>query len=266
MCQDYDKRSMSTPAKAVGRDPSTIRNWSLRHGWAAREKELGVAGQAAALAVYRAEYVGRVSAIELDAVKPKISVPVHPADTAAGKDLPPSESVQEGRHGPAHAPDNRPGHAADRSKPKLSPARQKEAEVLRKGILITDALIGTLANAISDDQNDRKAGGKGGRVKVKPADLPALINKRVWLERDLEKIESGVDPLVSATNVEIPESYRVKAARAAGDNQGIMAAIAADAQDLAIAFGAIANQSTQDVQNRRGPVEVAEEEAESGAV
>ena len=50
-CQDSEKRSMRLVARAVGRDESTVRNWSRKKKWKERLAECGPGSQTMALSI-----------------------------------------------------------------------------------------------------------------------------------------------------------------------------------------------------------------------
>lgn len=260
LAQDAGERSFTLVARALGRHESTVRYWAKRFEWEVRAVQTQPGTQAAALAAYRKEYVGKVSAIELDAVRSRISIPLHPDDARPVREEPASESVREGRHTPPpgvtnaeHKTDHKGGRA---------PSRKHEAEIttLRQGITLHDALIARVAQKLIEppmiSQPDPKTPGKTVQVpnpryydpRVSPKDLPLLFENRLKLAQELERLETGADPQVQG-KIEIPESYRVKAARASsnGDPLAVMRALADDLDDLKVVCVAIVNQGAADL-------------------
>lgn len=232
--QDPGKRKVGPVARALGRSSAGVRLWVKAHEWEQRLTQAGATAQAVAIREYQRVYAGRKSAIELDAIRPYCTMSLHPADLPSQGA---ADSTKEGRRGDPAKPDagidgRTQGRPAQRNKTKR---QEEEISILRRGVTLTDALLATLAKDIG-----------GGKVKVLAKDLPALLTKRVYLARDLERLELGLDGDEMMTPIEVPESYRVKSARGTGDPRALFQAIADDAHDLALTFRALANQVPED--------------------
>lgn len=275
MMADPDKRSMGIVARSLGRPVSTVAQWSKRFRWSARASKAGPGGQSAALGIYRSEWAARTSAMEFEAIKPRITIPLHPQDQIPAAELPKPEAVIEQEMKAAQA------EAARREAlppPPPGPAAKKNAAeiaLLKRGIQLTDGLLASFAqDLVHDTKTDPKTGlpvNPKKKIRIGAKDLPNLIQRRIWLQRDLEKAESGVDPQVRGL-VEIPESYRVKAARASGGGIAVLEAVRDDLQDLQITFNALLAQTGADREREAyleglgptGPVEVEENREAAG--
>lgn len=241
--QDPDRRSLRLVARALARNDATVRYWQRSRDWTERINAIAATAQPVALRMYRELYVGSASRLEIEVVRPNISIPLIAEDPHAP--LPPPESMQEGRYDARLAPGDTgkapvtPGRVAESTgtvtpaaAPRHDPRNSPEAQLIRKGIVVYDAVIGQFARQLSE-----------GKVKVSARDMPFIIGSRRKLQKDLERLESG-ETDGGKGPVEIPESFRVKHARLTGAN--VIAAAAEDARDLFFALNAIANQSEAD--------------------
>ena len=221
---------MRLVARAVGRDESTVRNWSRKKKWKERLAECGPGSQTMALSIYRRDYLYSRGRLELESVRPNVSGPLVPGDAV---DILPPDSVAEGTVDLATGEKKR-GNPQGNGKERPNP----ELDVIKKGIVLYDAAIASFARQLA-----------GGDVKVRARDVPFLVGSRRKLQRDLDHITFGESP-DSGAGVEIPESYRVKQARSTGGN--VVQALRADAEDLVLLLRAIDNQTNQNVLEMTG--------------
>lgn len=221
LAQDPDQRSWRLVSRAVGRDESTIRGWRSKHKWNARTKAAGEGAQAMALAMYRRDYLARHGRLELEAIRGACSLDLAPGDPPQVA-LP--ESVVHGNADPAQ------GTKKAGNPQGTAPRRQSEDEkAVRKGLVLADAAIATFAREVA-----------AGKVTVRPRDLPFLVQFRRQLQRDVEILEAGEAGQIRQGPAVIPESYRVKTARATGGD--VLEAIHDDAEDLVTLLRAVRNQ------------------------
>lgn len=230
--QDPERRSLRLVSRALGRDESTVRYWYTSRGWTTRITEAGPGVQSLALSRYRAECLMHASALELEAVRGNVSIPLIAEDPAAKIIAP--ESVQEGRHETRLDPEGHDTTApAVRGQPKQKRVNP-ELEVIEKGILIYDAIIARFAGQVATSKE----------VKILPKDVPFIVASRRKLARDRAMILG--EGLEEHGGVDVPESYRVRAVRAAGGN--VLAAAAEDARDLFVALTAMSQQGQADAE------------------
>jgi hypothetical protein len=220
--QDPDKRSVRAVARAVVRDESTVRGWRRRWDWDERIKQVGPAGQSLAIAVYRRRYLPARGSLELEVLRPQISLRLTPDEPATPQPL---ESVSDG------STDVRTGNKT----PGASGRNDGRIKEINKRIVLADAMLATFAKQLAS-----------GDVNLKPADLPMLSAFRDDQSRKREMLSGGAGPV---PQMEIPESFRVKHARAGGGD--VLGAIRDDAQDLALVLTAITNQRSQEAHEAR---------------
>lgn len=216
-------RSKRAVARALARDESTVRYWARRSGceWNKRVKGVAVDIQAFAMREYRRLYLTKAGRVELDVIRPLLSVTMYPE----GDPAPPASAAA------LPDPQAKDGEAgAGKARGAQASTRQREEEQLRKQGLMYDAVI---ARAARDIQS--------GKMKVNAKDLPFIFGARDRVQRRLDELAGNVQ---TVQNVRIPESFRVRQARASGGN--VMEALAGDAHDLALTLQAITNQTLQD--------------------
>jgi len=236
--QDPDKRSRRQVARAMGRDESSVRYWAGRNQWEERLQAAGPGGQSQALARYFA--LQNWSRLEIEAVRARISLPLVADDPQAP--TPPPESVVEGRHDARLGGTPRAGTEAQRGHPsaaqRAATSPDAETQLLQRAASLLDGTLARFSQALVSSNPP----------KVAPRDVPALLEARRKIGRDLAAREAGES--TGGERVEVHESYRVRQARADGGD--VLAAAAEDARDLAAIFAAMSRQeqSDQEVQRR----------------
>lgn len=218
VAQDPLMRSYNLTAKALSCSDSTVRNWSKRHAWEERVEKAGTGAQAAAIGRYRNVYLRQKGPLELEVVRHAISLPLVPGEPVR---VAASEHIRSGRI------DMETGERK-KGNPNGNPAGNKNRDdakdAAKKTVVLIDAALATFARQLKD-----------GEVKVRPRDVIVLANARRHFIQEIDHLE-GNSP-TSSGPVEVPESFRVRAARKSGGD--IAEAMLEDAEELRVILMAV---------------------------
>lgn len=209
--QDPDNRALRAVARAIGRAQSTVQYRHDKHHWAERIEASGPAVQVRALGIYQELYLSdhKASRDAWLVIAPRVTVNL------------PWTQEEENRAA-------RPKRLTGASQTDPESPRKSEADKLARDVTIVDLTIHEFAKQL-----------KGGKVRVSARDVVHLIAIRRNLREEMERLEHG-EAVVSGVAIDVPESYRVRRARATGTD--VIAALREDAEDLALTLRAISNQ------------------------
>jgi hypothetical protein len=194
-------RSIRAVARAVGKNEATVRGWKAAHEWEGRS--VGGGGEAAAVRLYRAEYVADYGRVDLPQVADRVVIPLT-GDATTQAD----EVIQRSR---AHA--QQPALIDRVVQNVVADRRTRDREQVDRQVTLVDAVLGTAAKQLRE-----------GKLKINARDIPAFIQTRQHLVDWL----AHQDRLAGASRA--PETVRVQYARMNGGD--LLTAMFEDVEEL----------------------------------